>query len=151
MIDAQLLRELAAIAGDDYVLTAQGERLVYECDGFTLGRNLPEVVVLPGNSDEVARIIRLLHARRIPFVPRGAGTGLSGGTMPPEGAVMLGLSRLNRIIEVDYRNRCAVVESGVVNAHLSDFVAAAGFGFAPDPSSGAASTIGGNVAENAGG
>ncbi|HET7559150.1 MAG TPA: FAD-linked oxidase C-terminal domain-containing protein, partial [Limnochordia bacterium] len=85
------------------------------------------------------------------FVPRGAGTGLSGGTMPPEGAVMLGLSRLNRILEVDYRNRCAIVETGVVNAHLSDFVAAAGFGFAPDPSSGAASTIGGNVAENAGG
>jgi glycolate oxidase len=108
-------------------------------------------VVLPGSAEEVAGVVRLLSREAVPFVPRGAGTGLSGGALPVEGGVVIGLSRLNRILEVDYADRTAVVETGLVNLCLSSATAPRGYHYAPDPSSQAACTLGGNVAENAGG
>lgn len=143
--------ELAAAVGPENVLTRSADLLVYECDGFTIARHVPSAVVLPGTGEEAAAVVRTLARRRIPFLARGAGTSLSGGCLPSDGAVVIGLSRLNRILEIDLRNRRAVVEAGLVNAKLTDRVMERGYAFAPDPSSQNASTIGGNIAENAGG
>src|SRR5690348_13718777 len=120
-------------------------------DGLPTHRRLPRVAVLPGTRDEVVEVVRLLARHQIPFVPRGAGTGLSGGALADEAAVLLVLTRLNRILEIDVANRRAVVEPGVVNARLSAATVPHGLHYAPDPSSQTACTIGGNVAENAGG
>jgi glycolate oxidase subunit GlcD len=120
-------------------------------DGLPTHRRLPDVVVLPGTREEVIAVIRLLAALDIPFVPRGAGTGLSGGALADDGAVLVVLTRLNRILKIDPANRLALVEPGVVNARLSAATRPHGLHYAPDPSSQSACTIGGNVAENAGG
>ena len=130
---------------------ARAERATYAMDGLPTHRRLPDVVVLPGSREELIAIIRLLAAHRIPFVPRGAGTGLSGGALAGAGAVLVVLTRLNRIVKVDPKNRLAIVEPGVVNARLSAAARPHGLHYAPDPSSQTACTIGGNVAENAGG
>ena len=151
MDDRQLTRELKAIAGDRFVLTDEAELRAYECDGNTIFKKTPRVVVLPGNTEEVARVVRLLAGNRIPFIPRGAGTGLSSGIVPTDGEVMIGLSRLNRLLELDLRNQRAVVEAGFPNLKLTQMVQDQGYYFAPDPSSQPVCTIGGNVAENAGG
>ncbi|TFH23127.1 MAG: FAD-binding protein [Myxococcales bacterium] len=124
---------------------------VYECDGYTLERAVPEVVVLPASTAEVSRVVAYCHREAIPFVPRGAGTGVSGGCLPAAIPVMIGTSRMRTIRNIDLENRSAEVEAGVVNIQISKAVDAAGFYYAPDPSSQSACTIGGNVAENSGG
>jgi glycolate oxidase len=143
-------RALAAIVGDEGVLASRADLSVYECDGYTLERARPELVVLPRSTDEVARVVRLAAAEDVPFVPRGAGTGLSGGCLPLA-PLMIGTSRMREIRAVDLPNRRVVAEAGVVNAAVSRAVAAAGLQYVPDPSSQSACTIGGNVAENSGG
>ncbi len=146
-----LAGDLRAIVGERHVRVAVAERATYAMDGLPTHRRLPDVVVLPGTREEVIAVIRLLAVHGIPFVPRGAGTGLSGGALADDGAVLIVLTRLSRILKVDARNRSAVVEPGVVNARLSAATRPHGLHYAPDPSSQSACTIGGNVAENAGG
>src|SRR6202158_3710431 len=151
MLDARIVGALRAIAGDDGVIARPTELVVYECDGYTLEKSAPAVVVLPRTTEQVAAIVRLLHRERIAFVPRGAGTGLSGGCLPLNAPVMIGTSRMNRIREIDLVKRRAVVEAGVVNASVTNAVKHHGLCYAPDPSSQSACTIGGNIAENSGG
>jgi glycolate oxidase subunit GlcD len=143
--------ELRAIVGSDACLVRDDELFVYECDALTLGPVKPGAVVLPASTAEVAGVVRACRAAGVPFVPRGAGTGLSGGAQPVDGAVMIECSRMDAILEVDAPNRLAVVQPGVVNADLSKAVAHHGLFYAPDPSSQLACTLGGNVAENSGG
>lgn len=123
----------------------------YETDGLTIYRQLPLVVVLPRTTDQVARIMRFCRDESVKIVPRGAGTGLSGGALPLADAITIGMGRFNKVLDIDYENRCAVVQAGVTNLGISQAVASAGFYYAPDPSSQIACTIGGNVAENSGG
>ncbi len=148
---ASLVAELCRIVGDDGCLHRPEDLLVYECDGLTLHTADPTAVVLPRSTEEVQAVVRACRSQGFPFVPRGAGTGLSGGALANDGAVVIECSRMNRILEIDERNRVAVVEPGVVNADLSKAVAPLGLFYAPDPSSQSACTIGGNVAENSGG
>ncbi|HPV76171.1 MAG: FAD-binding protein [Gemmatimonadaceae bacterium] len=143
-------RTLAAIVGERQVLQRPSELLVYTSDGLPGYRHHPALAVFPRTRDELIAVVRLLAREQVAFVPRGAGTGLSGGALA-EGTVLLGLNRLTRVVSVDAENRLAVVEPGVVNVHLTRAVAPLGLHYAPDPSSQAACTIGGNVAENAGG
>ncbi len=146
-----LRRELQAIVGAGGVLSDPEELLVYESDGLTLFRALADFVVFPRSAEDVAAVVRLANRERIPFVARGAGTGLSGGCLPAEGGLVLSLMRMNRVLEVDYENHIAVVEPGLVNLHLSWAVGSRGYYYAPDPSSQQACTIGGNIANNSGG
>jgi len=148
---SNLSRDLAAIVGQKHVREARAERVTYAMDGLPTHRRVPDLVVLPGTREELIAVVRLLAAHDVPFVPRGAGTGLSGGALAGDGSVLLVLTRLNRILHVDAANARAVVEPGVVNAKLSAAVRPHGLHYAPDPSSQSACTIGGNVAENAGG
>jgi len=147
----RIVSALQELVGPGAVIAHEDELRVYECDGSTLGRSVPEVVVLPRTPGEVAAVVRLLGREGVAFVPRGAGTGLSGGCLPRGAPVMICTSRLNRIVEVDFANRRAVVEAGVVNLWISRAAEPHGLFFAPDPSSQPACTIGGNVAENSGG
>ncbi|MFQ5666358.1 MAG: FAD-binding oxidoreductase [Candidatus Binatia bacterium] len=151
MLDEDIVDALRGIAGADAVVARPSELRAYECDGYTLEKSAPEVVVLPRSTEQVARILRLLQREHVAFVPRGAGTGLSGGCLPLDAPVMIGTSRMNRICEVDLVNRRAVVEAGVVNLWVTNAVKQEGLCYAPDPSSQMACTIGGNVAENSGG
>jgi len=146
-----VIKELKAALGERNVLTERDELFVYEADALTLHKHLPSAVVIPGSAEEVAAAVKILAHERIPFTPRGAGTGLSGGALSLGGSVIFELARLNRILKLDYENRVAVVETGVINVHLSQATAPSGFHYAPDPSSQMACTIGGNVAENSGG
>ncbi len=147
----ELRRDLEAIVGRGAVLSDPDELLVYESDGLTLFRALADFVVFPTSTEHVAAIVKLANREELPFVARGAGTGLSGGCLPAEGGVVLSLMRMNRVLEVDYDNQFAVVEPGLVNLHLSWAVGPAGYYYAPDPSSQQACTIGGNIANNSGG
>jgi glycolate oxidase subunit GlcD len=146
-----LIGELRSIVGEDGCVSRPEELLVYECDALTLHAATPAAVVFPRSTDDVRRIVEACRAAGVSFVPRGAGTGLSGGAVASEGGVVIECSRMHRILEVNLEDRYAVVEPGVVNADLSKAVAAAGLFYAPDPSSQLACTIGGNVAENSGG
>src|SRR6266550_3016047 len=148
---SSLARDLSAIVGVRHVREARAERVTYSMDGLPTHRRVPDLVVLPGTREELIAVVRLLAALGVPFVPRGAGTGLSGGALADEGSVLLVLTRLNRILRIDRDNRLAVVEPGVVNAKLGAAAKPHGLQYAPDPSSQSACTIGGNVAENAGG
>jgi glycolate oxidase subunit GlcD len=141
---------LAEIVGERHVLSRQSELLVYNSDGLPGYRRQPRLAVFPGTRDETIAIVRLLAEEGLPFVPRGAGTGLSGGALADD-IVIIGLHRLKKIISLDVADRRATVEPGVVNLRLNKYVAPHGLLYAPDPSSEAACTIGGNVAENAGG
>jgi glycolate oxidase len=143
--------QLRQIVGPDRVLDSPDELVVYECDGYVVEKNVPDVVVFPLNSDEVCRIVRTCQQFQVPFVARGAGTSLAGGTLPVGGGVMIALTKMNRILEINLRDRYAVVEPGVVNVRLTRALAGTGFHYAPDPSSQGACTIGGNVATNSGG
>ena len=149
-IDAALATRLAAIVGERRVLYRPGELLAYSSDGLPGYFKQPSIAVFPGSRDEVVAVVRELARGHVSFVPRGAGTGLSGGALA-NGVVLLGLNRLTRILSIDAENALAVVEPGVVNVALSRAVGPHGLHYAPDPSSQAACTIGGNVAENAGG
>ena len=146
-----LRHELEAIVGRDGVLSEPDELLVYESDGLTLFRALADFVVFPRSAEHVSAIVTLAQREQIPFVARGAGTGLSGGCLPAEGGLVISLMRMNRVLEVDYENQIAVVEPGLVNLHLSWAVGPRGYYYAPDPSSQQACTIGGNIANNSGG
>ena len=147
----ELRRELEAIVGAPGVLSDPDELLVYESDGLTLFRALADFVVFPTSAEQVSAVVGLANRERMPFVARGAGTGLSGGCLPAEGGLVLSLMRMNRVLEVDYENQLAVVEPGLVNLHLSWTVGPRGFYYAPDPSSQQACTLGGNIANNSGG
>ncbi|MGD8600440.1 MAG: FAD-linked oxidase C-terminal domain-containing protein, partial [Gemmatimonadota bacterium] len=125
--------------------------VVYESDGLTSYRVIPRAVVLPGSTDEVSAVAKLLHAQGIPVVPRGAGTGLSGGALPDPDGVVVGTARMNRILEIDTENRLARLQPGVINARLTEATRPHGLYYAPDPSSQSTCTLGGNVAENSGG
>jgi glycolate oxidase subunit GlcD len=149
-IDQALAARLAEIVGEKRVLVRASELLTYTSDGLPSYIRQPRLAVFPGTRDEVIAVVRELAVRGLAFVPRGAGTGLSGGALA-DGVVLIGLNRLNRILSVDSENALAVVEPGVVNAALTRAVSAHGLHYAPDPSSQTACTIGGNVAENAGG
>jgi glycolate oxidase subunit GlcD len=149
-VNPSLATKLSEIVGSRHVLEKRAETFVYTADGLPGYRKQPTLVVLPGSREEVIAVVRALAAQNVPWVPRGAGTGLSGGALA-EGTVLLGLHRLRRIIAIDPENQTAVVEPGVVNANLTRATAVHGLHYAPDPSSQAACTIGGNVAENAGG
>ena len=146
-----LLGALRAIVGTDAVIAHDSELRVYECDGYTLEKSAPEVVVLPSTTAEVSAVLALLQREHVAFVPRGAGTGLSGGCLPVAAPVMVGTSRMKRIVSIDFANRRATVEAGVVNLNVTNAVRPRGLYYAPDPSSQPACTIGGNVAENSGG
>ncbi|MBI2948277.1 MAG: FAD-binding protein [Verrucomicrobia bacterium] len=148
---AALIDSLRSALGDDAVVTKPEDLLVYECDAYTLEKNLPNVVVLPRTTEEVAAAVKLCAAHRVPIIPRGAGTSLSGGVLAVTGGVMIAVTRMNRVLSVDYRNRRALVEAGCVNAWITNAVKAKGLLYAPDPSSQPACTIGGNVATNSGG
>src|ERR1039458_5640642 len=143
--------ELRAAVGADGLITGESQLQTYECDGLTNFRVMPGAVVLPRNTGEVQAVVRICARHKIPFVSRGAGTGLSGGALPAAGGVVISLSRMNHILEVDIANRYVVVEPGVINSHVTQRVAPQGYFYAPDPSSQSVCTIGGNVAENSGG
>ncbi|MEW6306716.1 MAG: FAD-linked oxidase C-terminal domain-containing protein [Verrucomicrobiota bacterium] len=142
---------LQAIVGADGVVADRDELLVYECDAYTLEKNLPALVVLPRTTEQVAAVVKLCAQQQIPIIPRGAGTSLSGAVLAVNGGVMIALTRMNRVLDVDYRNRRALVEAGCVNAWITNAVKSRGLFYAPDPSSQPACTIGGNVATNSGG
>src|SRR5437762_1003412 len=146
-----LVNRLRAIVGRDALLTAPSDLLVYECDGFTIEKNTPDVVVFPTTTEQVVQVVRLCNELNLPFLPRGAGTSLAGGCLPVGGGVMIALTRMKRILEVSTRDRYAVVEPGVVNLWLTNHLRPSGYHFAPDPSSQGACTIGGNIATNSGG
>ena len=143
--------ELTAIVGAEGVISRASELRVYECDGWTVEKSSPDVLVLPRSTEQVSLVLRALDRRGIAFVPRGAGTGLSGGCLPLNAPAMVCTSRMNRILEIDYANRRVEVESGAVNLHVTNAVKARKYFYAPDPSSQMACTIGGNIAENSGG
>ncbi len=148
---AELAMQLQQVLGRTAVLHRPEELMVYEYDGSALDMAEPDIVIVPSNTDEAAMAVRIAAAAGWPIVARGAGTGLSGGSVPSEGGVVVSMARLDRILNIDPVNRVARVQAGVVNVELSAATAPHGFHFAPDPSSQKSSTIGGNVAENAGG
>jgi glycolate oxidase len=143
--------ELWRALGAEHVIVEPEQLRVYECDGLTSHRAVPELVVLPGSTEEVQAVVRACHREGVPFVARGAGTGLSGGATPIAGGVVVSLARMNRVLEVDLASERVVVEPGVTNLDVTNAVADEGYFYAPDPSSQQVCTIGGNVAENSGG
>lgn len=148
---SSLVSDLRATLGRENVLSAPSELAVYDCDAFTIERHRPDAVVLPRSTQQVADVVKLCQRYGTSVVARGAGTSLAGGCLPLGGGVVVMLSRMDKVIEIDLRNRMAVVEAGVPNLRLTNALLGTGFHFAPDPSSQGASTIGGNVATNAGG
>jgi glycolate oxidase subunit GlcD len=148
---AKLEDELKKIVGEQNVLSDEVDLSVYECDAETFDIARPDLVVLPGSSEEVAAVVKVANQFRVPFTPRGAGTGLSGGATTVRGGISLVLSRMTKILAIDAEDGLAIVETGVTNSSVSRAVAKYGLHYAPDPSSQMASTIGGNIAENAGG
>ncbi len=147
----QILEELRATVGRGGFVSSPEELRTYECDGLTNFREIPGAVLLPESTGEVQAIVRVCHRERIPFVARGSGTGLSGGSLPVANGIVICLARMRRIIEVDLPNARMVVEPGVINLDVTARVASADFFYAPDPSSQSVCSIGGNVAENSGG
>jgi glycolate oxidase len=150
-LKSQALEEFRQIAGPENLPAAPEETLASECDGFAFHRHRPDAVLLLSRQEQIGQAVRTAVRYRVPLVPRGAGTGLSGGALPRFGEVILSLARMKRILQLDYDNRQAVVEPGVINLELSKASAPEGYYFAPDPSSQMVSTVGGNLAENAGG
>jgi glycolate oxidase len=146
-----VIDRLRAAVGAENVLSAHAETLVYECDGFVIEKNCPDVVVFPRTTDDVARIVKICNDAGVPFLPRGAGTSLAGGCLPVGGGVMIVLTRMKQILEINLRDRYAIVQPGVVNVWLTNALRGTGYHYAPDPSSQGACTIGGNVATNSGG
>lgn len=139
------------IVGEDGYLADPSELLVYECDGYVVEKRVPELVVFPRSAEQVAALVRLCNEWNVPFIPRGAGTSLAGGCLPVGGGMIISLTRMKRILEINRRDRYAVVEPGLVNVHLTQALKGTGYHYAPDPSSQGACTIGGNVATNSGG
>ncbi|MCB1384057.1 MAG: FAD-binding protein, partial [Notoacmeibacter sp.] len=148
---AEIVAQLAEFVPPECLVTDPRELAPFETDAFTAYRRVPLAVVLPDTTQQVAKVLKYLALEKVPVVARGAGTSLSGGAIPQEDAVVIGLSRMNRILEVDYANRLARVQAGVTNLNISEAVSADGFFYAPDPSSQLACTIGGNIGMNSGG
>ena len=148
---AEIAAALSQIVPGEGVIVAEEERRAYETDGLTAYRQVPLLAVLPSTTDQVSRILAYCHEHGVKVVPRGAGTSLSGGALPLADGIILGMAKFNRVLEIDFANRCAVVQPGVTNLGISLAVQHAGFFYAPDPSSQIACTIGGNIAENSGG
>ncbi|MCW9022755.1 MAG: FAD-binding protein, partial [Sedimenticola sp.] len=146
-----LIKELSTFLRETQIIHEQEALRPYECDGLSAYRQMPLLVVLPANSEQVQQVMQCCHQRDVPVVARGAATGLSGGALPLANGVLMSLAKLNRILEIDPLNRTARVQPGVRNLAISQAVEAQGFYYAPDPSSQIACTIGGNVAENSGG
>ncbi|HTN75021.1 MAG TPA: FAD-binding protein, partial [Pirellulaceae bacterium] len=146
-----LVARLREAVGVENVLSAQCDLMVYECDGFTIEKNSPDVVVFPQTTEQVSAVVKICNEAGVSFVPRGAGTSLAGGCLAVGGGVMIVLTRMKQIIEINLRDRYAVVQPGVVNVWLTNALKGSGFHYAPDPSSQGACTIGGNVATNSGG
>src|SRR5215470_286083 len=150
MLPAGLLKKVRSLLGPRGFLDHPADLALYEYDGG-VDKRAPDLVAFPSSTAEVAAVVKLAREFGVPFVGRGAGTGLSGGAIPREGGLMIAFARMNRILEIDLENERAVVQPGVVNLDITNAVDAAGYFYAPDPSSQRACTIGGNVAENAGG
>ncbi len=151
MANSELIRRLRSVLGMENVLSAPSELAVYDCDAYTVERRPPAAVVFPRSTQQVSEVVRICANYGAPIVARGAGTGLAGGCSPLVGGVVLMLTRMNRILEIRLRDALALVEPGVVNLQLTQALAGTGYHYAPDPSSQGTSTIGGNVATNAGG
>jgi glycolate oxidase len=147
----QIVAALRNIVPGEGVIDTLEERRAYECDGLAAYRQIPMVVVLPSTVEQVSAVLRYCHANQIKVVPRGAGTGLSGGALPLADGVLLGMGKFNKVLDIDYANRCVVTQPGVTNLGITNAVSADGFYYAPDPSSQIACSIGGNIAENSGG
>ena len=151
MLSAAILAELQAAVGAEGLIAERNQLQTYECDGLAVLRSLPAAVVLPRSTGQLETIVRICARHAIPFVGRGAGTGLSGGALPDDRGIVIGFGRMTRILDVDVPNQRVTVEPGVINAHVTQRVTSAGHFYAPDPSSQSVCTIGGNVAENSGG
>ncbi|XJZ28261.1 FAD-linked oxidase C-terminal domain-containing protein [Bacillota bacterium Lsc_1132] len=149
--DQHILNLAKLLKGPRSILYKKEDLLSYDCDGFTIHKAMPKAVVFPRNTEEVASVVKYCHDNNLPFLARGAGTGLSGGAIPLNGEVIISLVRMKKLLHVDTENRRAVVEPGFVNLKLTNSISDRGYYYAPDPSSQYACTIGGNVAENAGG
>ncbi|HYE32822.1 MAG TPA: FAD-linked oxidase C-terminal domain-containing protein [Methylomirabilota bacterium] len=150
-LSQELAEELRHIVGKDGALIAPSDVLVYECDAYTLEKHPPTAVVLPTSAAQISQVVKFCRKHRLPIIPRGAGTSLSGAVLPVTGGVMIAMTRMNRVLSVDVENQRALVEAGCVNAWITNAVKAHGLLYAPDPSSQPACTIGGNVATNSGG
>ena len=148
---SELARRLGAVLPDDAVITDEDGLRVYETDALTMHSQMPGIVALPETTEQVAAILKLAGEYGVPVVPRGAGTGLSGGATPLPGGLLLGMAKFNQILDIDYANRCVVAQPGVTNLGITKAVEDEGFYYAPDPSSQIACSIGGNVAQNSGG
>jgi glycolate oxidase len=146
-----IIKDLELLVGTDGVISEEEGRRAFEADALTAYRSVPLAVVLPRTTEEVAKVLKYCNAQRVKVVPRGAGTSLSGGALPAEDAVVVAISRMNRVIETDFENRTITVETGITNLAITEAVSAEGFFYAPDPSSQLACTLGGNLAMNSGG
>ena len=146
-----LVEQLREVVGSEAVLSAHSDVMVYECDGFVIEKSCPDVVVLPETASQISAIVCICNEADVPFLPRGAGTSLAGGCLAVGGGVMIVLTRMKEILEINLRDRYAVVQPGVVNVWLTQALKGSGYHYAPDPSSQGACTIGGNVATNSGG
>nr|WP_193747813.1 FAD-linked oxidase C-terminal domain-containing protein [Neobacillus niacini] len=149
--DKHIIHLAAIVGGTKSILYKKADLLAYDCDGFTIHKHLPRAVVFPKNTEEVSKLVKYCSEHGLPFLARGAGTGLSGGAIPVNGEVIISMVRMKKLISVDLENRRAVVEPGFVNLKLTNSISDRGYYYAPDPSSQYCCTIGGNVAENAGG
>lgn len=147
----EIIRAMRAIVADEGVIVDEDELRAYDCDALMAYKQMPLIVVLPETTAEISTVLKYCHENDVKIVPRGAGTGLSGGALPLADAITLGLSKFNQILEVDYQNRCVVTQPGVTNLAITHAVQDDGFYYAPDPSSQIACSIGGNIAENSGG
>lgn len=149
--ESTMVSELGRLLSPDQVLSGPAAQRAYDCDAYSVDRSKPMCIVLPESTDEVAAVVKWCVANQVPFTGRGAGTGLSGGALPAKGGVVVSTKRMNQILEIDIPNRCLKAQAGIANKRLSDAVKDQGLHFAPDPSSQSVSTLGGNIAENAGG
>jgi glycolate oxidase len=146
-----MIKALSGMLSDDRVLSGAAAARGYDCDAYTVDKSKPMCVVLPQSTEEVAQVVTWCNSHNIPFTARGAGTGLSGGAMPALGGVVISTKKMNQILEIDIENRCLLAQAGIANKRITDAVKLQGLHFAPDPSSQTVSTLGGNIAENAGG
>lgn len=151
MLTEAIMAELREAVGADGLIHDQSQLQTYDCDGLLAFRSMPDAVVLPRSTEQTQKVVSICARHKIPFIGRGAGTGLSGGATASEGGVVISFGRMNRILKVDLPNQRVTVQPGVINAHVSQKVSPMGFFYAPDPSSQSVCTIGGNIAENAGG
>jgi glycolate oxidase len=147
----EIIRQLKKLVPDAVLITDAEGRRTFETDALTAYRCMPLAVVLPGSTEEVSAILRYCHGNKIKVVPRGAGTSLSGGALPLEDSIVLGISRMTRVLSIDEANRAARVEAGITNIAITNAAAVHGYFYAPDPSSQLACTLAGNIAMNSGG